>query len=148
MAAPRLLVSRDLVAGTAPISRGGGRVWVSWSRPFACLPDLAHPANVATQRDTHWQEAVRAAGPTRPGSCSRQTQNLVVRARAWTGDRLPQRRGQLGRSLQQPDDILLAAKVRHAAVSGARDTQEGGTSAAESMVARSGANPPPGCGQR
>jgi hypothetical protein len=42
------------------------------------------------------RRAVRAAGPTRPGSCSRQTQNLVVRARAWTGDRLPQRRGQLG----------------------------------------------------
>jgi hypothetical protein len=51
------------------------------------------------------------------------------------GTGLPQRRGQLGCSLQQPGDILLAAKVRHAAVSDARDTQVGDTSAAESMVA-------------
>src|SRR5208283_655396 len=55
MVAPRLLVSRDLVAGTAPISWRGGRVWLDWSRPFALNARPSHPANVATQRDTTWQ---------------------------------------------------------------------------------------------
>ena len=55
MFAPRLLVSPDLVAGTAPISWHGGRVWARWSRPFARMPGSLYPTDVATQRDTSWQ---------------------------------------------------------------------------------------------
>ena len=53
------------------------------------MPDLAHPTNVATQRDTHWQEGGQSHRADAARSCSRQSQNLVVRARAWTGDRAP-----------------------------------------------------------
>src|SRR5450755_98992 len=101
---------------------------------LACLTWPTLPMSLRSVIPTG-RRAVRAAGPTRPGAAAGRARISLSALAPGLGTGLPQRRGQLGRSLQQPGDILLAAKVRHAAVSDARDTQVGGTSAAESMVA-------------
>ena len=90
MVAPRLLVSRDLVAGTAPISWRGGRVWLDWSRPFALNARPSHPANVATQRDTTWQADSQGRQADAGRNCRCRARTSLAALTPGLGTGLPQ----------------------------------------------------------
>ena len=87
---------------------------------LACLTWPTLPMSLRSVIPTG-RRAARAAGPTRPGAAACTARISLSALAPGLGTGLPQRRGQFGRGLQQPGDILLAAKVRHAAVSDARE---------------------------